>query len=161
MQQMVSICINTCSIWGCKMIVQRRESRKREKLKCYQNAWVFQTPLSHTAIAGITFQLGTQKYAVVSEKSLMACFESVCLGQWLSWKACSQSVMMPKLHACLNKSWSQSSDFYFCFPPSLNKNVASYLLSVSRPLHNVWDKDTFFVSVCHHNRLQVKQLTEF
>lgn len=50
------------------MIVQRRESRKREKLKCYQNARVFQTPLSHTAIAGITFQLETQKYAVVSEK---------------------------------------------------------------------------------------------
>lgn len=93
------------------------------------------------------------------KKSLMACFESVCLGQWLSWKAWSQSVMMSKLHACLNKSWSQNSDFYFCFPPRLNKNVASYLLSVSRPLHNVWDKDTFFVSVCHHNRLQVKQQT--
>lgn len=45
------------------MIVQGRESRKRENLKCYQNARVFQTPLSHTAIAGITFQLGTQKCA--------------------------------------------------------------------------------------------------
>lgn len=115
--------------------------RKEEELRCYQNAWGFQTDAAlqsdgHTAITAIT-HLSEKDQSVfvvyvwrfVSEK--ICVYSCVCDGVYLcpypSWKACSHST---RNNTCMSKSvlkWQHW--FKFCWlspfcPFSLHRNTS-------------------------------------